>query len=219
MTGGRIFGLAVVLLAACSPTSDRAPAGAARADADPAGAAHADVGPAEAAASPAQRYFGDAVLVDQGGKQHRFYSDLVHDRIVVIDVFFTHCTGACPVLAGTFARVQDHLGERLGRDVYMLSISVDPQHDTPDKLKEYAQRFQARPGWYFLTGDRTQVEPTLQRLGQWVDQPNDHKALVLIGNDRTGLWKKAFGLASPEAVIKVVDSVVNDRGEDAPVAR
>jgi len=209
MTGRVRLGLAVVVVAACNTTPDRPAPGAAR----------ADDAPAEVAAGPARRYFGDAVLVDQHGKPHRFYTDLVHDRIVVIDVFFTHCTSSCPMLAGTFAKLQDHLGERLGRDAYMLSISVDPQHDTPDKLEDYAQRFQARPGWYFLTGDRAQVEQTLRRLGLWVDQPNDHNALVLVGNDRTGLWKKAFGLARPEAVIDVVDSVINDRGDVAPVVR
>ncbi|HET9623375.1 MAG TPA: SCO family protein [Kofleriaceae bacterium] len=171
--------------------------------------------PAAAEPSAAQRYFGDAALVDQDGTPRRFYSDLIRDRIVIIDTFFAHCTGICPVLTGTFARIQDHLGDRLGRDVVMLSISVDPQRDTPDKLKEYAQRFQARPGWYFLAGDRAEVEPTLRRLGLWVDDPNDHKALVLVGNDRTGLWKKALGMATPEAVIQVVDSVIADRGEDA----
>lgn len=222
MTAGSIIGLAVAALTACNAASDRAPAGAARADTVPAPAARPEVigaGAAKPPESAAQRYFGDAIFIDQHAKQHRFYSDLVQGRIVVIDVFFTHCTGSCPVLAGTFARLQDHLGDRLGRDVSMLSISVDPQRDTPARLAEYALRFHARPGWYFLTGDRSQVEPTLRRLGQWVDQPNDHQALVLVGNDRTGLWKKAFGLAQPEAVIAVIDSVVDDRGEDAPAVR
>ncbi|TMQ19441.1 MAG: SCO family protein [Deltaproteobacteria bacterium] len=221
MTGARTLGLTVVVLAACN--TDRSPTGAARADtgagrADT-GAGRAGTGAAEAEGSPARHYFGDAVLVDQNGERHRFYTDLVRDRTVIIDVFFTHCTASCPIVAGTFARVQDHLGERLGRDVSMLSISVDPQQDTPDQLAEYAQRFHARPGWYFLTGDRAEVEPTLRRLGEWVDQPNDHNALVLVGNDRTGLWKKALGLARPEAVIEVIDSVVNDRGEGAPTAQ
>lgn len=218
MTGARNLGLCVVVLAACN-TADRRPAdraatGAARPD-----TGSVDTGSVEAAGSPARHYFGDAVLVDQNGARHRFYSDLVHDRTVIIDVFFTHCTASCPMIAGTFARIQDHLGERLGRDVVMLSISIDPQHDTPDKLAEYAQRFQARTGWYFLTGDRGEVEPTLRRLGEWVDQPNDHNALVLVGNDRTGLWKKAFGLARPEAVIGVIDSVIDDHGEGAPMAQ
>src|SRR5213078_3698070 len=115
MTGARTLGLTVVVLAACN--TDRSPTGAARADtgagrADT-GAGRAGTGAAEAEGSPARHYFGDAVLVDQNGERHRFYTDLVRDRTVIIDVFFTHCTASCPIVAGTFARVQDHLGERL----------------------------------------------------------------------------------------------------------
>src|SRR5215213_9370248 len=93
--------------------------------------------------SPAQKYFSDVKLVNQDGKEMRLYSDLIKDRTVVIDVMFTRCTGACPVMSGTFAKLQDHLGDRLGKDVYLLSISVDPVNDTPAKLKEYAKRFNA----------------------------------------------------------------------------
>nr|WP_281404415.1 SCO family protein [Pyxidicoccus fallax] len=162
--------------------------------------------------SPARRYFSDTELVDQDGRKVRFYSDLIQGKTVIINVFFSRCTGSCPVMAGTFTRLQAHLGDRLGKDVRMLSISVDPERDTPERLKEYAQRFKARPGWSFLTGDKEHVQAVLQKLGQAVEDPNQHKALFLIGNDRTGLWKKAFGLAKADEVIPVVDSVMNDQG-------
>ena len=89
---------------------------------------------------------------------------------------FTTCTGACPVMSGTMAKIQDHLGDRVGKDVRLISISVDPVNDTPAKLKEYAARFHARPGWYFLTGSKENVEAALRKLGQWVGrarQPPD----------------------------------------------
>ena len=162
--------------------------------------------------SAAQKYFGDAKLVNQDGQEMRLYSDLLKDKTVVIDVMFTGCTGACPVMSSTFAKLQDHLGDRIGKDVYLLSISVDPVHDTPAKLKEFAGRFHAKPGWYFLTGTKENVETALRKLGQYVDDPAAHQTLFLIGNDRTGLWKKAFGLAKPEDLFPVVDSVVNDNG-------
>ncbi|HEX9945151.1 MAG TPA: SCO family protein [Thermoanaerobaculia bacterium] len=167
---------------------------------------------AQAEPSPAQKYFGDVKLVNQDGQEMRLYSDLIKDRIVVIDVMFTACTGACPVISGTFAKLQDHLGDRVGKDVYLLSISVDPVHDTPAKLKEFAGRFHAKPGWYFLTGSKKNVETALRKLGQYVEDPAAHQTLFLIGNDRTGLWKKAFGLTKPEDLFPVVDSVVNDNG-------
>lgn len=166
----------------------------------------------EAGRNPAAAYFGDIPLVDQDGKTRKLYSDLIRGRTVVIDVMFTGCTGACPVMSRTFAKVQDWLGDRLGKDVYLISISVDPVNDTPAKLKEYAAGFKARPGWYFLTGKPEDVHAALGKLGQAVETPEAHKNLFLIGNDRTGLWKKAMGLAAPEEILPIVDSVVNDRG-------
>lgn len=168
---------------------------------------------AETEPSPAQKYFGDVPLVNQDGKEMRFYSDLIKDRIVVIDVMFTSCTGVCPIMSSTFAKIQDRLGDRLGKDVHLISISVDPVNDTPAKLKEYAARFNAKPGWYFVTGPKENVDEALRKLGQYVENREAHQNLFLIGNDRTGLWKKAFGLAKPEEIFPVVDSVLNDKGE------
>jgi len=168
--------------------------------------------PEPAEPSPAHKYFGDVKLVNQDGQEMRLYSDLLKERTVVIDAMFTSCTGACPVMSATFAKLQEHLGDRLGKDVYMISISVDPVNDTPAKLKEYAARFRARPGWYFLTGSKENVDAALRKLGQWVESREAHQNLFLIGNDRTGLWKKALGLARPEEIFTIVDSVVNDRG-------
>ena len=168
---------------------------------------------APAAESPAHKYFGDIKLVNQDGKEMSLYSDLMQGKTVVINAMFTTCTGACPVMSGTMAKIQDHLGDRVGKDVRLVSITVDPVNDTPAKLKEYAARFHAKPGWYFLTGSKESVEAALRKLGQWVDDPANHQTLYLIGNDRTGLWKKAFALAKPEEVLPIVDSVVDDKGE------
>ena len=170
--------------------------------------------PAEppAAQSPAQRYFGDTVLVDQDGREVRFYSDLLQGKIFVMDFIYTRCVGPCPILSGTFAKLQERLGDRLGKDVFLLSFSVDPEYDTPARLKEYAGRFHARPGWSFLTGSRQNVETVLRKLGQWVDSPEQHQTLFILGNEHTGLWKKAFGLAKPEDLFPVIDTVVDDPG-------
>ncbi|HEV2851475.1 MAG TPA: SCO family protein [Thermoanaerobaculia bacterium] len=169
--------------------------------------------PAAPADSPAHKYFGDVKLINQDGKEMRLYTDLMQGKTVVINAMFATCTGACPVMSGTMAKIQDHLGDRVGKDVRLISITVDPVNDTPAKLKEYANRFHAKPGWYLLTGSKENVEAALRKLGQWVDDPASHQTLFLIGNDRTGLWKKAFALAKPEEVLPVVDSVVNDKGE------
>jgi protein SCO1/2 len=107
--------------------------------------------------------------------------------------------------------VQEALGDRLGKDVFILSISVDPTVDTPPNLKQYAKKLNARPGWYFLTGSKENVDFALKKIGQFVPDKQDHLNIFIIGNERTGLWKKAFGLAKSEELVKVVESVVNDQ--------
>ena len=97
-------------------------------------------------------------------------------------------------------------------DLRLLSISVDPERDTPAKLKEYADRIGAAPGWYFLTGPKDDVELALRKFGQKVDVRENHSNLFLIGNDSTGLWKKAMGLSKPESLMEVVASVLDDPG-------
>ncbi len=176
-----------------------------------AGEAGASPGPA-AAESPAHQYFTDVELIDQEGRPHRLYSDLLAGKTVVIDAFFGDCTGSCPVMAATLARLQDALGDRLERDLRLLSFSVDPQRDTPARLKEYAARFGARPGWYFLTGKQENVDFALQKLGQHVEQREAHSNLLIVGNERTGLWKKVFGLSKPEEILTIVKGVLDDRG-------
>jgi protein SCO1/2 len=149
--------------------------------------------------------------VDQDGRQLRFYTDLLEGKVVVINSFFSSCTDSCPLMSGTLARIQDRLGDRLGKEAYLISISVDPHTDTPPVLKQYAQRFKARLGWSFLTGQPQDVEFVLRKLGQYVDAKEDHMNIFIIGNERTGLWKKAFGLARPDDIIKVLDSVLSDK--------
>jgi len=170
--------------------------------------------PAAAAPAPppAQSYFGETPLVNQDGQTMRLYSDLLRGRVVVMDFMFTSCTGACPIMSTNFAKLQDWLGDRLGKDVYLLSFSVDPANDTPARLKEYAGRFKAKPGWYFLTGTKENVDAVLRKLGNSVETPQDHQNLFIIGNERTGLWKKAFGLAPMDSLIAIVQSVVEDKG-------
>lgn len=161
--------------------------------------------------SAAQKYFTDTVLINQDGDKMRFYSDLVKGKTVIIDSFFATCQGSCLPMNRNLEKVQEALGDRLGKDAYILSISVDPTVDTPPALKAYAKKLNARPGWYFLTGDKASVDFMLKKLGQFVDNKQDHLNIFIIGNDRTGLWKKAFGLAKSEEIVKVVESVINDK--------
>jgi len=165
----------------------------------------------EAQQSDAQKYFSDVQLVNQDGEKMRLYSDLLHGKTVIINSFFATCPGSCLPLMRNMQKVQEALGDRIGKDAHIISISVDPTIDTPAALKAYARKLQARPGWYFLTGDKASVEFALKKLGQFVETKESHLNIFIIGNERTGLWKKAFGLAKSEDIVKVVDSVINDQ--------
>ncbi len=161
--------------------------------------------------SAAQKYFTDTVLINQDGEKMRLYSDLLKGKTVIIDSFFATCQGSCLPMNRNLEKVQEALGDRLGKDAYIISISVDPTVDTPPALKAYSKKLNARPGWYFLTGDKASVDFMLKKLGQFVDNKQDHLNIFIIGNERTGLWKKAFGLAKSEELVKVVESVINDK--------
>jgi cytochrome oxidase Cu insertion factor (SCO1/SenC/PrrC family) len=163
------------------------------------------------AQSPAQTYFTDVVLVNQNGKKMRFYSDLLHGKVVIINSFFATCPGSCLPMERNLEKMQEALGDRVGKDVHIISISVDPTVDTPANLKEYAKKLHARPGWYFLTGEKQNVDFALNKLGQLVTDKRDHLNIFIIGNESTGLWKKAFGLAKSDELVKVVESVLNDK--------
>jgi len=163
------------------------------------------------AQTPAQRYFTDVVLLNQDGEQMRFYSDLLQGKVVIINSFFGTCRDSCLPMNRNLEKVQQALGDRVGKDVRIISISVDPAVDTAASLKEYAKTLHARPGWYFLTGDKQNVDAVLRKLGQFVDDKQNHFNLIIVGNERTGLWKKAFGLARSEELVRVVESVLNDQ--------
>jgi protein SCO1/2 len=167
--------------------------------------------PATDSQAPAHKYFTDVELINQNGEKMKFYSDLLRGKVVIINSFFATCQASCLPLTRNLEKVQQALGDRLGKDVYILSISVDPEVDTPPNLKEYARRLNAGPGWYFLTGTKENVDFALKKIGHFVPDKQNHLNLFIIGNERTGLWKKAFGLARSDELVKVVESVVNDQ--------
>ena len=167
--------------------------------------------PAPRVRSPAEKYFSDVELINQDGKKMRFYSDVLKDKVVVINTFFTTCTGVCPPISRNLEKVQEALGDRLGKDAFLISMSVDPETDTPARLKEYSNRFHARTGWIFLTGKKENVDWALYKLGQYVESKDGHTNIIIIGNEPKGLWKKAFGLAKADELIKMVEDAILDR--------
>ena len=165
---------------------------------------------ASTAGAAAARYFPDTPLINQRGETVRFYSDLLKGKVVVISTIFADCGGACPLIVERFAKLQAKLGDRVGRDVTLISISVDPVNDTPERLLAYAQHAGAKPGWHFLTGEKANVDLVLKKLGQYVESRDAHSNIIIIGNEPTGLWKKAFGLSSADDIIEIDEGVLKD---------
>jgi len=163
-------------------------------------------------ASPAEKYFTDVELTNQDGKKVHFYSDVLKGKTVVVNAFFTTCTSVCPPINRNMEKIQDALGDRVGRDVFLVSLTVDPETDTPARLKEYSQKFHAGAGWTFLTGKKENLDWALYKLGQYIEKKDDHTTVLIIGNEPTGLWKKAFGMANVAELVAIVQSVVNDKG-------
>jgi protein SCO1/2 len=149
----------------------------------------------------------DRALLDQDGQEVRFVSDVIGDRIVVMDFVYTTCTTVCPVLSAVFAQLQDRLGDELGADVALVSVTVDPVRDTPQRLKAYAATHNARDGWVWLTGPKTTVEDVLTGVGAYSVNFEDHPAMVLVGDGRTGEWSRFFGFPSPDRIMEEVNAL------------
>ena len=168
--------------------------------------------PPAGAPTPAGGYFRDLVLTDQEGRTVDLYRDLMAGRVVVVQTFFTTCRAACPRTTKVFLTLQERFASRLGRDLVLVSITVDQEHDTPAALQDYARQVGAHEGWRFLTGSRDEVDRVLRRFGQAASAPDAHSNLFLVGNDRTGLWKKLQGLAHSGAIGDAVAEVLDDAG-------
>jgi protein SCO1/2 len=149
----------------------------------------------------------DRTLVDQNGKEVKFVSDVIADKIVVMDFVFSNCTNVCPILSAVLRQVQDNLGDRLGGEVVMVSVTVDPIRDTPQRLKAYSAKHRAGEGWIWLTGAKASVNDVLTGLGAYSVNFEDHPSMVLVGDGRTGQWSRFFGFPSPDRIMEQVDAL------------
>jgi protein SCO1/2 len=146
-------------------------------------------------------YFPNVPLTTQDGVTVHFYDDLLKGKIVAIDLIYTQCKANCPLETARLAQVQRLLGDRVGRDIYFYSISIDPKHDTPELLKAYSERFHVQPGWTFLTGKQEDIDLISRKLGLSsladVEDADGHTPTLLIGNTDAGQWMKDSALDNP----------------------
>jgi cytochrome oxidase Cu insertion factor (SCO1/SenC/PrrC family) len=158
--------------------------------------------------SASAKYFPNLVMRSQDDVPVHFYEDLLKGKVVLINFIFTTCQGVCSPMTANLARVQSYLAEQMDKEVVMISISVDPETDTPDVLKKYAAKFKARPGWYFLTGEKRNVDWVLYKLGGYVEEKQQHTSLLIIGNEATGEWMKVNAMGAPSEIASLVTKLL-----------
>ncbi|MGE3174245.1 MAG: SCO family protein [Planctomycetota bacterium] len=146
-------------------------------------------------------YFPNYELTNQDGETVRFFDDCIKDKVVLISFIYTSCPDACPLETARIAEVQGILGDRVGKDVFFWSITIDPENDTPEVLKEYRERYQAGPGWQFLTGKLAEISRLRMKLGlydpSYEQDLSDHGLNMLIGNQKTGRWMRTGPFENP----------------------
>jgi protein SCO1 len=145
-------------------------------------------------------YFPNVVLQDQDGRSLRFYDDIIQGKVVSMNFVYTTCTDVCPLDTAQLREVQRILGDHVGRDVHMYTISINPERDTPAELRRFMRTYDVGPGWTFLTGSREDITLLQRRLGlRPVDERSlrEHDTSVIVGNERTGQWIRRSAYESP----------------------
>jgi protein SCO1 len=157
-------------------------------------------------------YFPNVPLVDQDGRTLHLYDDLLKGKTVVVNLIYTHCLDSCPLETARLLQVQKMLGDRMGKDVFFYSVSIDPEHDTPEVLKAYAEKFHTGPGWLFLTGKRGDIDLVAHKLGLYYDpglNRDGHTVDLMIGNEPTGQWTRNSATDNPRFLATSITTVVD----------
>jgi protein SCO1/2 len=160
-------------------------------------------------------------LTTQDGTKVRFYDDVIKGKIVVIDLIYTHCVDACPLETARLVQVQKMLGDRVGKDIFFYSISIDPKHDTPKVLKEYAEKYHVGPGWTFLTGKKEDIDLVSKKLGLYSEPDptnrDGHTPSVLLGNEPAGQWMRDTATDNPRFLTNMIGNWLNGWKTAAPI--
>jgi protein SCO1 len=155
--------------------------------------------------------FPNIELTTQDGKKVRFYDDVIKGKVVSLNFIYTNCGDVCPLDTAQLTQVHALLGDRVGKDVFMYSISIDPDNDTPAALKRYMRMFGVGKGWTFLTGKRQDIVKLQRSLGLNVLDPKkvtDHDTTLMMGNERTGQWIKRTPYDDPKLLAHMLGEVL-----------
>lgn len=151
------------------------------------------------------------MLKNQNGLEMDLRRDVIGDRVVAVNFVYTSCTTVCPVTSSIFSMVQRDLGARLGGEFALVTITVDPARDTPQRLQNYAKNFNPGNDWNWLTGDKTSVDRALRAFGAYTPAFEDHPAMVLIGDEKNDKWYRLYGFTAPEAIEDRVNELLKNR--------
>lgn len=155
-----------------------------------------------------EREIPDFILRNQDGRDVRFYTDLIKGKVVVLSFFYTDCAFVCDGQGRNLAKLQTLLGDRLGRDVFLVSVTRTPAADNPARLKAWANRYGVKPGWTLLTGRTPEVARLVVTFARDSIGPQEsHSAPVFVGNDATNTWIFSSGLSAPEALADLIARV------------
>jgi protein SCO1/2 len=156
------------------------------------------------------RYFPNVELTTHEGKKVRFYDDLIKDKIVVINFMYAQCEGICPGITANLVKVQKILGDRIGRDIFMYSITLKPEEDSPKELQNYVEMHRVKPGWLFLTGKPDEIDMLRRKLGFSDTNPkldkdkSNHIGMVRYGNEPRQWWAMCPGQANAEWIVSSI---------------
>lgn len=165
----------------------------------------------QAATQKARKYFTDLEVVDQYGKPIRFYSDVLKDRVVLINFIFTNCQDACPMMTHKLMQVRYLLAEAIKDDVWFISISIDPERDTPEAMMAFAEKLGVdQKRWIFLTGKKENLDHIVNKLGQYTEEVEAHSTLMLAGNDRTRHWVRVMPMVPPAGVAEQLRALTEE---------
>lgn len=159
----------------------------------------------------ARQYFTDLELVTQNGEEVRFFTDVLKDKVVLINFVFTHCQDACPMITQKLLSTRDLLGEEVSARVHFISISIDPERDTPAALQSFMTKFKVpADNWVFLTGEKQNVEHIVKKLGQYNDNVEEHSTLILAGNVNKRHWVKIPPTMPPVGIAEKLRLLTED---------
>lgn len=150
----------------------------------------------------------DVEVVTHEGKTVHFYTDLVKGNVVAVNFIFTNCSTICPASGALFANLQ----KQSGRGVHFISVSIDPETDTPKRLDAWSRRFRTQPGWTLVTGKQSAIDAIVKAFGGPTARPQDHNPLTIIGSDTTHTWTRLYGLPGAERVNALVSDVMKGEG-------